>query len=127
MKDTLIKSLQPNLHEGVYVFCTLKDSTVIIPEKIICFFRESEGDTIILRKEVADAEKLCYSYQAAWITITLHTSLHTVGLTASFTQALAAKGISCNVVAGFYHDHLFVPKDKAGEAMKILNRISTTD
>jgi uncharacterized protein len=122
--DTLIKSLKPSLHEGIYVFCTVKEIPAVDTDSIICLFRESEGITIILRKEVADKARLLYSYQAAWITLSVHTSLSTIGITAAFSRALAEKGISCNVVAGFYHDHLFVPKDKAAEAMKVLNRLS---
>jgi hypothetical protein len=122
--DTLIKSLKPILHEGLYVFCTMRELPSIDLNQIICLFREKEGVTLILRKDVADNERLPYSFLAAWITLTVHTSLQAVGLTAAISKALAERGISCNIVAGYYHDHLFVPKDKAQEAMKILNRLS---
>lgn len=122
--DTLIKSLKPLLHEGIYVFCTVKEIPSIDMSSIISYFREDEGITLILKKETADKARLLYSYQASWITLNVHTSLSTIGITAAFSNALAGKGISCNVIAGFYHDHLFVPKDKAAETMKILNRLS---
>jgi hypothetical protein len=87
-------------------------------------FRESEGTTIIVRKETADQLNLKYDFIAAWITLTIHSSLDAVGLTAAFSTALANEGISCNVVAGYFHDHLFVNSEDAENAMKILQTIS---
>ena len=122
--DTLIKSLKPSLHEGVYVFCTVKELPKIDLDEVICYFREIVGITLILSKDIADRAGLTYSFAASWITFKVHSSLDSVGLTAAFSKALADKGISCNVLAGYHHDHLFVPKDKAYEAMKVLNRLS---
>jgi hypothetical protein len=122
--DTLIKSLKPSLHEGIYVFCEVNEMPDTIPESIICFFREDEGITLILLKEEAEKLGLSYTFMAAWITLKVHSSLQSVGLTAAFSHALTEHGISCNVMAGYHHDHLFVPRDKAAEAMKILNRLS---
>jgi hypothetical protein len=122
--DTLIKSLQPSLHEGEYVFCKVDSLTAIDLNEIICLFREKEGITLILSKNIAEKAGLAYSFIASWITFTVHSSLDSVGLTAAFSEALADKGISCNVVAGYHHDHLFVPKERAHEAMKVLNRLS---
>ena len=33
-------------------------------------------------------------------------------------------GISCNVVAGVHHDHLFVPVEQARQAMDALHALS---
>jgi hypothetical protein len=120
----LIKSLKPSLHEGIYVFCSVKELPPIDKNNIVCMFRESEGITLILERDIADKAGIGYTFVAAWITITIQSSLDSVGLTAAFAEELAEKGISCNVVAGYHHDHIFVPKDKASDAMKILNRIS---
>ena len=79
-------------------------------------FKEEEGYTIILKKEMADSLNLEYSFVAAWITLTVYSSLEAVGLTAAFTKALSDEGISCNIVAGYYHDHLFVDKEIANKA-----------
>jgi len=49
--------------------------------------------------------------------------LAAVGLTAAFAQALAAVGISCNVLAGAHHDHLFVPVDRATDALAALRAL----
>ena len=67
---------------------------------------------------------LNYSFVASWITLTVHSSLEAVGLTAAFSKALAEKGISCNVVAAFYHDHLFVRQQDAAAAMETLKGLS---
>jgi hypothetical protein len=62
-------------------------------------------------------------FRAAWITLTVHSDLEAVGLTAAVSVALGAAGISCNVVAGTYHDHLFVPAQKAADAMAALRKL----
>jgi len=120
----LLKSLQPQLHTGEFVFCTIGDLSSINSDAIIMTFKEQEGTTIILPKTTADELHLGYTFIASWITLTVHSSLDAVGLTAAFSTALANEGISCNVVAGFYHDHLFVAQKDATKAMAILNQFS---
>jgi hypothetical protein len=121
---TLLKTLNPKLNVGEFVFCLVPDLSRVRLSDVIMFFREEEGITIIIRKEMADSLSLAYSFVAAWITLTVHSSLSAVGLTASFSKALAEKGISCNVVAAFYHDHIFVDKKDAEMAMKVLAELS---
>ena len=87
-------------------------------------FREEEGVTLIVKKELADQLRFQYNYVASWITLTAHSSLAAVGLTAAFSKALAEEAISCNVVAAFYHDHLFVDKKDTEAAMHILAGLS---
>jgi hypothetical protein len=53
----------------------------------------------------------------------VQSDLSAVGLTAAFSSALADAGISCNVVAGVFHDHLFVPVDQATQAMLTLQAL----
>ena len=122
--NIILKSLNPQLHDGEYVFCSTNKISTIDTNEIIMIFRESEGTTLVLGKETADRLKLDYSFIAAWITLTVHSSLEAIGLTAFFSNALAGEGISCNVVAAFYHDHLFVKKEDAAKAMEILIKIS---
>ena len=121
---TLLKTMKPQHNIGDYVFCVVPEGMEINYENIVFFFREQEGNTIIIRKELADDLKLNYSYIAAWITLTVHSSLEAVGLTAAFSTALSNAGISCNVVAAFYHDHIFVDKKDAEKAMEVLNDLS---
>jgi len=121
---TLLKTMKPKQNMGDFVFCTVKSLATIVFEDIILIFKEDEGYTIILEKGTADILKLKYSFVASWITLTVHSSLESVGLTAAFSKALSDEGISCNVVAAYHHDHLFVDKKDASKAMEILNRFS---
>ena len=63
------------------------------------------------------------AFRSAWITLRVHSDLAAVGLTAAFARALADAGIACNVVAGVHHDHLFVPADRAGDALAALRAL----
>jgi len=120
----ILKTLKPFLHDGEYVFCHVPDQYPIDLNEIISYFKEGEGITIILSKATADQFKLPYSFVSAWITLTVHSSLESVGLTAAFSNALAAAGISCNVVAAYFHDHIFVDIKDAQKAMEVLEGIS---
>lgn len=122
--DVLLKTMKPHHNGGEYVFCTISDLSDIALQDIICMFHEKEGYTVVLEKEMADVLQLEYSFVASWITLTVHSSLEAVGLTAAFSTALSAEGISCNVVAAFYHDHIFVAQKDTEKAMEILNRFS---
>lgn len=122
--STLLKHMTPQLHEGEYVFCTVNDPGQINLQDIIGTFREKEGTTLILAREIADRLQLPYTYIAAWITLTIHSSLEAVGLTAAFSTALAKAGISCNVVAAYYHDHIFVPAADAEKAIQALKALT---
>ncbi|MEY4106407.1 MAG: hypothetical protein RL181_749 [Bacteroidota bacterium] len=122
--EILLKSMKPKLNLGEYVFCTEKNIEQLNPDDLIMVFKEEESITIITRKEYADKLGLKYSFIASWITLTIHSSLDAVGLTAAFSKALAENNISCNVVAGYYHDHLFVDCKDAEKAMEVLNTFS---
>jgi hypothetical protein len=122
--NRLLKTMRPKHHPGDFVFCTVEGIDKINLSDILFMFREEEGITVVLQKQVADALQFHYSFVAAWITLTVHSSLQAVGFTAAFSKALAEKNISCNVVSGFYHDHIFVAKEDIGGAMQILSRFS---
>lgn len=116
----LLRNMKPELHEGEYVFClfdSMESAQVYHP---VCLFREAEGVTAILPRQRADTEKISYSAIFAWITLTVHSSLEAVGLTAEVSGALTEAGISCNVVAAYFHDHIFVPAEDASRAMQAL-------
>ena len=120
----LIKGMTPSLNEGDYVFATVKDVSKINRNDTICEFKESEGTTIVIEKHKADELHFDYEYIVAWITLTIHSSLDAAGLTALFSTALAKNNISCNVIAGYYHDHIFVVKEDAQKAIKVLTDLS---
>ncbi|GAB4242726.1 MAG: ACT domain-containing protein [Ekhidna sp.] len=120
----LLKELNPRLNKGEYVFVSTNNIQNIPRAYTICEFREKEGVSIIIEKDLADKLNLSYTYIAHWITLEIHSSLHAVGLTATVAQALMKNGISCNVVAGYYHDHLFVEKPDSYRAVQVLNELS---
>ncbi len=118
----LLSSMSPDLNPGSYVFVLatgpegLADAVVTVTE--------AEGRTLVLPRERADELGLGYDFVASWITLHVHSALDAVGLTAAFAAALTDAGISANVVAGYFHDHLFVPEDRAEEAMRVLAELS---
>ena len=122
--QALLTNMTPHLNEGEYVFCTVDKIEKMDLNKVLGIFKEAEAVTVIINKSLADKLGLAYSYIAAWITLTVHSSLDAVGLTAAFSNALADNGISCNVVAAFYHDHIFVRKEDAEKAMLVLNNLA---
>lgn len=118
--DLLIKSMKPSLNPGKFVFCSVKDTSGIDRAVIMAEFKEKEGVTLVLEKSKADEMGLDYDYVAAWITLEVHSALEAVGLTAAFSTVLATEGISCNVMAGFYHDHIFVDYALGQKALETL-------
>lgn len=119
----LLATMQPALHPGDYVFCTVGPGAPV-PAGALGWFREAEGVTLILPRAAADAHGLPYDYVAAWLTLTVHSSLAAVGLTAAVAGALAEENISCNVVAAYHHDHLFVARADADRALEALRALS---
>ncbi len=119
--------MKPRLNIGEFVFCSVKDLSIVDLKETVLIFTEEEAITIIIKKEIADKLKIDYSFIASWITLTVHSSLEAVGLTAAFSKALSENNISCNVVAAFYHDHVFVDKKDAEKAMKVLNKLSSLE
>ncbi len=90
----------------------------------IATFREQEGLTLVLEQQKAMDANLSVEGIFSLITLTVHSSLEAVGLTAAFATKLGEHGISANVIAGYYHDHIFVQKEKAQAAMNALREFS---
>ncbi|AYN68971.1 ACT domain-containing protein [Euzebyella marina] len=122
--EHLLKNLKPVLHPGKYVFTSQSSDKSVPIESVIGTFTEKEGTTLILSLENAVKLGMNYEFVAAWITLEVHSSLEAIGLTAVFSNALTSHQISCNVIAGFYHDHLFVDYTDGPKAVKILKELS---
>ncbi|RIA09614.1 hypothetical protein OE09_1455 [Flavobacteriaceae bacterium MAR_2010_72] len=120
----LIKHMNPKLNEGEYVFCSVKDIDSIDRKDTLFEFKEDEGVTTILEHTKATQLGLEYHYIASWITLKVHSALEAVGLTAAFSNELAKHKISSNVVAGYYHDHIFVDQKDAIKAINVLKALS---
>ncbi len=112
--------MQPLRNSGVYVYASVPLETDITTLRPLATFREQEGLTVIIEEAVAQRANLVVLFRCTWITLMVHSDLAAVGLTAAFAAALGEANISCNVVAGAYHDHLFVPVELSDAAMKAL-------
>lgn len=123
--DKLLTMLQPVLLKGEYVFCTVgdKDYGALAALQPIASYREEEGLSLVLSKRVADDAGLAYESLFSCISLKVHSSLDAVGLTAAVASKLAAHGISANVIAAYYHDHIYVPTDKAEMALQLLSQL----
>ncbi len=121
----LLIGLQPRLNLGEYVYCTVDSKSRAQELDPLGLFAEEESVTVILPKSKADSLGLRYPTTFAWITLTVHSSLEAVGLTAAVAEALTKADISCNVVAAYYHDHIFVPAKDARQAMDVLQALQS--
>ncbi len=123
--DKLLSSMSPEVQSGEFVFCTvsgvLADYAHLNP---VGSFIESEGLTLILPVDTAIQENLSFEGRFSQITLTVHSSLEAVGLTAAIANKLASYNISANVVAAYYHDHVFVQTEKVEQAMAALKEFS---
>lgn len=123
--DRLFAGMDPELRPGIHVFATLPHGATL-PEGItpLLAFQETEGTTLIFEQGAAAAAGVAGVFPSRMITLRVHSSLEAVGFMARIATRLAEAGISVNPVSGFYHDHLFVPEDRAEEAVELLRALS---
>lgn len=123
--DELLRSMSPKIVETEFVFVTvsgeLKEYFELNP---IATFIEPEGLTLVLERSVAEIARLPFEGSYSQIILTVHSSLEAVGLTAAVASKLASKGISANVIAAYYHDHIFVQTSKAQAAVLALQEFT---
>jgi hypothetical protein len=106
------------------VFTTVPGVEVPLGLAPFATVREDEGLTLVVHRDDADRAGLSYDFLAARITLLVHSDLAAVGLTAAVSTALTGAGISCNVLAGYHHDHLFVAEDDAERALSVLEDLT---
>lgn len=121
----LLRSLTADIVPGVFVFVTLPGGAVPPGLTPRMTFHEAEGTTLILPRAQAEAAGLSFEFPSRMITLNVHSALEAVGFMAVIATALAREGMGVNPVAGFYHDHLFVPEDRAEDALRVLTRIAS--
>ncbi|MFE3290213.1 ACT domain-containing protein [Rhodococcus sp. NPDC059234] len=115
----ILRTLDVDVRPEPYVYATVDPSHPAVADAQATV-AEREGVTLVLRRSDADAHGLSGEFVSAWLTLTVHSSLEAVGLTAAFSSALGRAGISCNVLAGFHHDHILVPFDRRDDAVRAL-------
>ena len=118
----MLASLSPTCRPGIWVYAMLPEG-MPVPECAAAVVAEAEGATVVLREEDAHALGLKALFRGSWITLRVHSSLDAVGLMARIATELAHKGIPCNVLAGFCHDHLLVPVDRTADTLACLSRL----
>ena len=123
--NTLMAQMKPKLDPRTFVFATLEnDQSLAHAGKALMMFRESEGVTLILEEKDALSAGLDSVFPSRRITLEIHSALDAVGFLAAIVPVLAEQGMGVNPVSGYFHDHLFVPEDRAEQAMGILRNLS---
>ncbi len=126
--EELLKSMSPEIQSGEYVFCSVNGSYSEYAQlRPLASFAESEGLTLIVPVDLAEKAQLAYEGKFKQITLTVHSSLDAVGLTAAVATKLASYDISANVIAAYYHDHIFVQTEKADEALLALSEFGSSE
>jgi hypothetical protein len=125
--STLVASMDPQRQPGEYAFVVAgRHDGVPTGLTPVVTVREPEGATLVVPLQQAQTCGLPMAFECAWILLRVHSDLAAVGLTAAVAGALAADDIPCNVVAGFHHDHLFVPLDRSDDALATLEALAHT-
>ncbi len=121
-RSAIIVGMQSVLKPGHFHFYTTKDQNVAaaLAGTALGLYREAEGVSLILSEAEATANGFDLSQPMRCITLSVHSALDGVGLTAAVSAALAAVDCPCNMVAAFHHGHAFVPASRAKEALAVL-------
>ncbi|MDH3376261.1 MAG: ACT domain-containing protein [Gammaproteobacteria bacterium] len=124
--DKLLASMTPILVDGEYVFYSFPDARYGDRAELepVASCIEPEGLTLVIPKSRADEYGLDYDSAFRGISLGVHSSLEAVGLTAALATKLTEHGITANVVAGYFHDHIFVHSEHADKAMAALNELA---
>lgn len=119
---TLLRTLTAKLHPETYVFATLDAVPSNITPRMI--FVEDEGITLICTRKQAEAAGIAYDFPCRMITLDVHSALEAVGFIAHIATRLAAAGMGVNPVAGYFHDHLFIPEGREDDALAVIDAIA---
>ena len=117
----LLSTMNPEALPGEWFFGTVPPGTAVAAQATV---REPEGLSIVVDRREAKRLGVSTTHRYRWITLRVHSSLEAVGLTAAVAVALTEHGISCNVIAGAFHDHLLVPARSLDEALAALALLS---
>ncbi len=122
---TLLATLDPALSDAEMVFCSFASAGIegCLPLLPVGCFLEKEGISLIIGKSIAEQYGIAFETTFRAITLSVHSSLEAVGLTAAVAGRLALHGISANVVAAYHHDHIFVPTHDAERTLQALRSL----
>jgi hypothetical protein len=118
--DVMLSTLGVQRRAGVFVYIAVEVPTPGLIAAAHALVKEGRLTTIVLPVDAAERAGQATDHRYAWLTLTVQSSLDAVGLTAVVSARLADIGVSCNVLAGYHHDHLLVPVDRADDAIAAL-------
>jgi hypothetical protein len=127
--DVLLQHMDPICDSENYVFVSVSEVSFrnnFAKLHLFATIHEPEGITIVITKQQADQKNCIYNGVFNCISLQIHSSLEAVGLTAAVATKLAKLGISTNVIAGYYHDHIFVPEKHTCTALSALHDLTKT-
>ena len=116
----MLLTLSVERRPGVFTYVAVKEMTPTLLDAAHATVDEGEMTTVVLSEEAAERTGHPVVVRLAWLTLTVRSSLEAVGLTAAVSARLTDEGISCNILAGYRHDHLLVPVDRVDDAIGAL-------
>ena len=122
--DALLANMKPELDPEEWVFCSVDPTFPLALAKPLMVFHEGEGTTIVITAGAADRFELAYEERWNRITATVLSALDAVGFIAELVRCLAQRNIPANAVSAYHHDHLFVPADRAADALRALETLA---
>lgn len=121
--EVLLANLQPWLDPVEYAFVRLSPATrAPVDVEPLATFREDEGTTLVVTSADARARGWENRFPCRRVVLQVHSALAAVGMLAAVANWLADAGIPCNVIAAVSHDHLFVPTERAVDAMAAIEQ-----
>ena len=122
----LLRNMSPQLLTEEFVFCSFENSRYGDHAELqpVACLAENEGLSLVVPRAKADEHALPYEAVFSCITLNVHSDLEAVGLTAAFATALTRQGISANVIAGYFHDHIFVQQEQAQPALTAIRELA---
>jgi len=118
--DKMLATLRVERRPGVFTYAAVRAPAPELLAAAHGVVTEGDLTTLVLPVEAAERASLPVELEMAWLSLTVQSSLEAVGLTAAFSATLGKAGIPCNVLAGFHHDHILVPVDRAQQAIDVL-------
>ncbi len=116
----MLASLSVQQRPGVFTYIAVEVPTPGLLAAAHAVVKEGKLTTVVLPVEAATRSGQPIVVRLAWLTLTVQSSLDAVGLTAAVSGKLAAIDVPCNVLAGYHHDHLLVPTERAADAIAAL-------
>jgi len=121
----LLRTMKPSLMEGTYAYVSIPKGQAIPPRlSPVMTFREPEGWSLLLEQKEAVTSGFAPSFLCRGLSLNIHSSLYAVGFLAVISERLAKASISINIASAYHRDYIFVPMDRAEDALKVLRQLA---